>query len=233
MTAMRVHIRPDRDILPHSQRVEPHWGKPSSQPFEGGCRYVILRMLPVNSAVQNRADCHMWPKGTFLQINGEPVPLTQRSHNGKDWEGSSKVLDLSPYIKDASESLSLEMCCYDDEPYYFCIAVCSYRIPERILREALDPKSSLLSRLPRGAGLQQAKQRLQSSCLSVDDDDDDVCAETRFTFSLLCPISKQVIRHPVRGKNCQHWQVRDFAKLKEAFEKVWLSSLHCSPLAVL
>ena len=52
---------------------------------------LICRMLPIDSmAMKNDlADTHLWPKGTFMEINGKPVSLVQRrqqSHDPRQWK---------------------------------------------------------------------------------------------------------------------------------------------------
>ncbi|GKY98427.1 hypothetical protein MPSEU_000800200 [Mayamaea pseudoterrestris] len=219
-SAMQLRIRPDRDLLMNDrqsavmnnrQSAESAWGDSASRPLSAYSPRVLLRMIPVDDAIANRADCHLWPRGTFLQINGKPVQLQQRkmTNQGK-WEGNCKILNLGALVKSPFDELTIEMCCHDDMPFYFCLAVCRYQPPIQVLYDLMDRRRERplrMLRLLRGAGIERAKRHLSASFEAIDaGDDEDVCAEARFTFSLLCPISKRLLTCPVRGVHCKHWQ---------------------------
>jgi hypothetical protein len=53
-------------------------------------------MLPIDSMAMKKdlADTHLWPKGTFVEINGKPVNLVQRrqqSHDPRQWKVKSQL----------------------------------------------------------------------------------------------------------------------------------------------
>jgi hypothetical protein len=58
-----------------------------------------MRALPLQRSAKEdkkRADCHLWPKGTFIEINGggnrkvaKIIQRRQQQHDPSEWKGSS------------------------------------------------------------------------------------------------------------------------------------------------
>ena len=67
--------------------------------LQTGDRRLIMRALPLKRSVKEktyRADCHLWPKGTFIELHSsgssKVAKITQRrqqSHAPSEWKGSS------------------------------------------------------------------------------------------------------------------------------------------------
>jgi hypothetical protein len=58
---------------------------------ENDANRLICRMLPLDNKAMKTdfADTHLWPKGTYMEVNGKPVVLQQRrqqSHDPTQWK---------------------------------------------------------------------------------------------------------------------------------------------------
>jgi hypothetical protein len=218
-TAMKLVSKFDKDLVPSRDLLaQVHIGKPMETRASPSTPVLLLRMLPVNfNKSKNRADCHLWPRGTFLQVDGDIVRLTQRLQQDKfedQWKGPCKLADLGPFVRSRTHTLHIEMACFDTEPYYWCLAMCSYVPPNVLYSRILNPNAAeAIWHMPRQECIQYAKEYLRANALTVDSDNDDDDSDRRFSFSLMCPMSKQLIKHPVRGHNCKHYQVRISNKL--------------------
>jgi hypothetical protein len=185
------------------------WG----EPCKGNDRVLLLRMLPLNEGCRKRADCHVWPKGTFLQINGKAVAIEQRRqqhHNLNEWKGMCKAVNVSALIKDPAQLNTIQLCCLDNEPFVFLAAFCRQRTVKEIFQELLHSQSpKRITVISSAHGKERAVQFARHhKTVSIDSEDEDDNDEGKFIFTLTCPISKTIIQHPVRGKGCKHWQVR-------------------------
>jgi len=193
------------------------WGKKRSRSERcDGVVALILRMLPVDKELYEgkRADCHLWPKGTFLQINGEKIWIVQRkqqTHDHSEWKSLCGDLDVTEYIQDPEKVNNFQFFCFDDKPYVFVLSFCRYRSAEQLQLNLTAPSSKVISVLPQescfGKALNFAAQQVM---VTIDDDSGDEAGSNevgKLIISLLCPISKALMKNPVRGKQCKHFQV--------------------------
>lgn len=203
-----------------------NWGTKAVKPEEGEYR-LLLRMLPVNKETKGmkRADCHLWPKGTFVTVGGTPHYLTQRSqqaHDKKKWLGMCTHFDMGTAIKFPLQEHTVNICCRDTDQYYFSLTICQYRSPGFLTRklQGLKPECDSMPRqhslqyLSLQESINKAKQFLSQPMVVLDDDDDDQTEGEgvgKFVFSLIDPLSKVPMKTPVRGNKCKHWQVRTFS----------------------
>ena len=192
------------------------WGETQPEKVQNGEWRLICRMLPLKPNTKKRADCHLWPKGTYLVLNDKPVEITQRkqqSHDLKLWKGMCNALDLTGYIRDPSERAGLHMCCYDEEKYMIVIAVCQYQSSEYIFRSLVQNIQSPLSKLQMVSyddSMNRVMQITSQQTMVIDSDDENEEGDHgKASFSLICPVSKQIMNTPVRGRNCKHFQVRN------------------------
>jgi len=135
------------------------------QPRRDGDLRVLIRMLPFDLSKQayggkKRADFHIWPKGTYLQIhaapsnhtNPQPLQLRQRkqqSHDDSKWLGICDHLDITSLLHNAWASTTtslnafpystVQIGCYDPELYFFNLALCRYRAPQTVSKILLYP----------------------------------------------------------------------------------------------
>lgn len=245
-TAMRLVFTPNTDLKPHDERDVfklipfPSWHNPQRTTFEDGEAHLILRMLPCNpptqgsasaSSYRSRVDCHTWPKGTYLQHNGVPVKLRQRKMDrvNRTWKHSDPkelhVLDLTPRIQDPRTEQVLDLCCYDDEPFLYCLSICKYRCHESLYRSLTSESSpERLETIPYDAGLARIIE-LAKPVLLDGVEETGPGSDNFAHFSLLCPIAKKIMSHPVRGRRCHHFQVRQRACL-DAY-RCWLGITTC------
>jgi len=125
-------------------------------------------MLPLELSKQEyggktRADTHIWPKGTYMQIHAAPslslnetVPrpqiLRQKKQQGHDatkWQGICEHLDITSLLHSAWSSMStslssypystVEFGCHDPELYLFSLALCRYQAPQTLCKILLNP----------------------------------------------------------------------------------------------
>ena len=211
------------------------------RPVDGELR-VLIRMLPLYLLKQkdggkNRADVHLWPKGTYMQIHldtesttdARPQILDQRkqqSHDLTKWLGVCKHLDITSMVhsmwssttaslKRSSRNSRIELGCYDPELYMFHLALCRYRSPQtlsKMLLNVTDP------RIFKRVGLDEMYDRVRkkTEVLDCDSDDDENGVQVdkkkpnelqTFDFPIRDPITLAAIENPVRGKNCLHLTV--------------------------
>ena len=202
------------------------WGKRRGDKGGGnGDLALLLRMLPADNQVyqKKRADCHLWPKGTFLQINGKKVSILQRKQQGHDereWKGMSTELDVTQHIIDPKQQNSIQIFCHDDQLYVFVFSICKYRSVSQLYKSLTSPASEeAITVLPWEACFDKALHfARQQMTVAIDGDHgevQEVGEEGKFVFSLLCPISKTIMTTPVRGRNCKHFQVGLFKRCGE------------------
>ena len=194
------------------------WGQELASPKHGD-RRLLLRMLPMKrdaKTKQKRADCHQWPKGSYLMVNGVAVDIRQRKqqrHDRREWKMQSYLLDVTPHIKNPANACDIAIACHDSQQFIFCVALCEYTSPDSLIQNILEPRSLVLDR----PSVKQMKQKAirtakQSVATIIDDSDsedgkDSLEEKGKFVFSAYCPISKTVLKNPVRGKHCKHFQV--------------------------
>jgi hypothetical protein len=208
--------------FPLREKVKDHrlqWNqKRSSTKWRSGDVALILRMLPLNSRAykMKRADCHLWPKGTYIQVNGKPVAIQQRrqqEHNGgQEWKGMSKELDVTPFL-DLGERNRIQICCFDDQPYIYALACCVYRSDSAVFAAVISSRNGTKITIPtlskadsiqKAISLASGQTTVALDCESDDQSDMD---NGKFIFSLSCPYTKTLLSTPVRGKSCKHFQV--------------------------
>lgn len=199
---------------------------------------VLIRMLPLYLSKQknggkHRADVHLWPKGTYLQIklpNGHslPTPLVlhqrkQQSHATEKWLGICKCLDITSFVhktfsstqnslKAASSDSFVQLGCYDQELYMFSLALCKYKSPQTIHRTLLQ--STLLPRVGLDEMQQRAKKLMETNEVILDSDSEDETDNIKtnteqkaIRFSIRDPFTMGLLKTPVRGRNCLHFSV--------------------------
>lgn len=184
------------------------WGSGSEENakiYKSGQQRLILRMLPLE-APKKYPDTHAWPKGTFLQFNSKPIHLLQRkqqSHDDTLWKGMCHPLDVTPFTN-AHETNRIEVCTYDDAPYYLHLGIMEYQSPQDLYRNVHKKATYEQS-------LTKAKEYFNRQTVCIDDGDDGSSEQndTPLTFSLVCPMSMTKIQTPVRGKKCDHIQTFD------------------------
>jgi hypothetical protein len=179
-----------------------------------------------------RADCHLWPKGTYIQVNGKPIAIQQRrqqEHNGgKEWKGMSKELDVTPLL-DIGERNRIQICCSDDQPYIYALVCCKYRSDSDLFSEATGSSSfkrNIIPILSKEDSIQKAMglaTRQATVALDCENDDQSDMDNGKFIFSLSCPYTKTLLSTPVRGKSCKHFQV---SRLDFLLLMVLLFSVH-------
>jgi hypothetical protein len=199
------------------------WGKVCTSTVDKGVA-LLLRVLPVTPTYKNRSDCHLWPKGTFLEVGQEqttmkPVILSQRRqqrHDLTEWKGLSKVVDVSNYILNARKPVTIQMTCHEESVYAYSLSVCQYRSWESLFVILTGDGERALEKLSRATCLESAIQVAQRQMVVLDSDNEDEAEENgTMVFSLTCPISKKIMLTPVRAQGCKHWQCFDLKAFLE------------------
>jgi hypothetical protein len=199
------------------------WGMArTEEPYEDGDTRLLFFTIPLAPPTKKRSDGHVWPIGTFLQLTTtvgnehhiRPIHLKQRSEtNLQKWTGMCHVLDLTPNIKDPKTPTKIEAITHDENLFYACAIYAKYRSPETLFNLLMDDKSpDLIRKLTEEEGLEKVKRLFSSTVVVHDSDSEDGDGETeeagKSIFSLKDAFSAKLIRTPVRGKNCTHFQVR-------------------------
>jgi hypothetical protein len=200
-------------------------------PKDGEYR-LLFRMIPTKVSdyqKKKRSDCHIWPTGTFLQIEQraggariitQPMKLAQRhqqSHDLKEWKGICKHLDLTSHVMVLHPSIQLdfEICCHDTQAYMYSLDICKYRSPKLLMEQLLSPGEQQLKRLSIESSFSKALDMMKNNAVLLDsdddgDDNDDIIETKHITFSLKDPVTKSAIVTPVRGTKCRHFSVSHF-----------------------
>jgi hypothetical protein len=210
-TAFRVSVRASVDLM-KSGTPRLNWGK-NQVKIKDNDVCLLLRMLPVKSG-STRADCHLWPKGSFLQLNDKSINLDQRSqqkHELTKWLGMSKHADLTEFVDNPNKSVRIEMISYDTEPFFWFLSICRKRSVRTLYNSLVEPSSlEAIEYVDRQQSLVKAQKFANESTISLDFDDEvDSSHIKAFKVSLYCPSSLKLMTTPVRGKKCSHFQCFD------------------------
>jgi hypothetical protein len=87
MACLEVNFQFPSDIA----NLVKSWGFENLGKTDNDTNRLICRMLPLDSKAMKTdfADTHLWPKGTYVEVNGRPVVLQQRrqqSHDPTQWK---------------------------------------------------------------------------------------------------------------------------------------------------
>ena len=199
------------------------WGKARNKYDQDEAR-LIVRMLPLETPSQKsvskgkaRADNHLWPKGTLLSICGEAKKIDQRkqeAHKPESWVGISCFFDATAGVTPDSRvrpEISLDLCCFEDKPFAICIAICKFQKPHTLYHLLMN---KAISELSMKDSLDVARKWVKRNYVVLDDSDGDDQSGS-FTFKLTCSLSHSLIRTPVRGISCRHFQCFDFQNFLE------------------
>ena len=200
------------------------WGQARTELSNGETRLLLIS-LPKNPSPKKRADYHLWPKGTFVQLTGDmgsfAVSLKQRkmqTHDEKEWKGLSSVLDLTSYVKDPRRPLKVNIATHDPDTYIFGVGLFTFRSAEYLSKKILSPDYPYcISTLTRDEGMQKALGHARATMLSLVDDEEPGNNDSKHVeeeaglmiISLFDSSTKQVLKRPVRGKDCRHFQCFD------------------------
>jgi hypothetical protein len=203
-TATELVFRLNRLLLGDTiyREITEQLGKIPGSSNNGGVD-LMLWMLPVQPD-PNRADCHLWPKGTFLQLNDNPIQLQQRYNErvGNKWIGNCAPLSLSEHIRRPRDCQRIQLCAVDDTPFLFVVALCRHRSKERLFLSLQTDATILYVH----EGSEKAKNMIAEK-MAAAMDDDIVSLDNELSFRLTCPFTKLLLATPVRGKRCHHFQV--------------------------
>ncbi len=204
---------------------------------------LLIRTLPLlpNPKYKTlRSDTHQWPKGTFVQLESKVLnPFQQRKqqhHDPKQWKGLSNILDITEYIdaKKLTQKQELSLCAKDCELYGIQVAVCEYTTPDELYDICMSRgMKGSIAKMNYHDGLKHAMKHFEKEMLVLDSDDEDDHGKKdnsndsggsghidSVTCSLICPVTKQVIKTPVRGKYCKHLNCFDLKTYLHTYAKV-------------
>ncbi|KAL7543641.1 hypothetical protein ACHAWF_007435 [Thalassiosira exigua] len=173
-----------------------------------GDRRLVVRTLPLRRKAKDamkRADGHLWPKGTFLQLapgSAEKVlPIVQRrqqAHDHKEWKGVSQPLDMTADVASTNHPIELKLCAKEvvenlatDEgggggalsgSYALHVAICEYVAPDDLCDQLTGKVEGevTLPKISLRSGRKIAKDYMAGQMVSIvdsDDSDDDADAD--------------------------------------------------------
>ncbi|KAL3764063.1 hypothetical protein ACHAW5_000538 [Stephanodiscus triporus] len=180
------------------------WGKKLTQPglLQTGDRRLILRTLPLQRSTKEkkkRADCHLWPKGTFIELSyggsGKVAKIIQRrqqSHDPSEWKGSSYPLDLTEDVASTNVPIEIKLCSYevvenseteDDAvkgtltgSFALHVAICEYVSPDALYDQLMGKvvgSDVIIPRMSLRSARKLAKDYLADQTVSIIDSDDE------------------------------------------------------------
>eukprot|EP00529_Nitzschia_sp_RCC80_P003284 CAMPEP_0113457236 /NCGR_PEP_ID=MMETSP0014_2-20120614/9302_1 /TAXON_ID=2857 /ORGANISM="Nitzschia sp." /LENGTH=1049 /DNA_ID=CAMNT_0000348721 /DNA_START=531 /DNA_END=3680 /DNA_ORIENTATION=- /assembly_acc=CAM_ASM_000159 len=224
----------DNATLPEIKSLKPFDGSKRNNEFR-----VLLQMVPFDRTEKQkieRADCHLWPKGTTVFFRaGHPgsqkkvINISQRTQLNCDlnaWKYMCHTLDLTPHFVELIEwsernggrsalkniQTSFSILCHDEQIFGFRVSLSKYRSPlvlsKRLLNDvAVNKESNEAGFYEESLG--RARQIMRANHVSLDADDGEEGLQ-HLTFKLFDNgVTKKPIVHPVRGKNCHHFTCFD------------------------
>jgi len=170
--------------------------------FRTGDRRLIVRTLSLHRTTKEtnkRADGHLWPKGTFLQlvrnVRGSKkekvlsiLQRKQQSHDPSEWKGMSHPLDLTAEIEDTKSPIEVKIASKEIVENSdgatkgtligsFCVhtAICEYVTPDDLYEELLGKKHGEVSipRISLKSAKKMAKEYMAGQMVLIDDSDED------------------------------------------------------------
>jgi len=195
------------------------WGN-SSRPctgrqrdrFQTGDRRLIVRTLPLTRTskdTKKRADCHLWPKGTFLQLkrgaNDRVLSILQRkqqSHAPLEWKGMSHPLDLTVEIANTNVPIEINLCSMEIVEnsvtnndalkgtlmgsYALQVAICEYVAPDALYDQLMGKVAGSGVTIPKislRSARKMAKEYLSDQTVSILESDDEDSTDKRTNSS--------------------------------------------------
>lgn len=172
--------------------------------FQTGDRRLIVRALPLHRTskdVKKRADCHLWPKGTFIQIKylnlqqERILSLPQRkqqSHAPQEWKGISHPLDLTSEVDNIKNRFEIKLCSKEivensendaDAPdgtllgsYAVHVAICERVEPDALYDQLMgktDESDVTIPLTSLRSARKMAKEYISNQTVSMIDSDDE------------------------------------------------------------
>ena len=174
--------------------------------FLTGDRRLIVRTLPLQRTpkdVKKRADGHLWPKGTFLQLTraghkrvlGSIQQRKQQSHDLTEWKGISHPFDLTTEVPNTKTPIQLDMATREivenasSSPdasagtlagsYAVHVAICEYIEPDDLYEQLMGkaPGEVSIPKISLPSAKKIALEYMAGQTVSIvdsDDEDDDV-----------------------------------------------------------
>eukprot|EP00529_Nitzschia_sp_RCC80_P005347 CAMPEP_0113443434 /NCGR_PEP_ID=MMETSP0014_2-20120614/2137_1 /TAXON_ID=2857 /ORGANISM="Nitzschia sp." /LENGTH=1016 /DNA_ID=CAMNT_0000334391 /DNA_START=528 /DNA_END=3574 /DNA_ORIENTATION=+ /assembly_acc=CAM_ASM_000159 len=235
----------DNATLPEIKSLKPFDGSKRNNEFR-----ILLQMVPFDRTEKQkieRADCHLWPKGTTVFFRaGHPgsqkkvINISQRTQLNCDlnaWKYMCHTLDLTPHFVELIEwsernggrsalkniQTSFSILCHDEQIFGFRVSLSKYRSPlvlsKRLLNDvAVNKESNEAGFYEESLG--RARQIMRANHVSLDADDGEEGLQ-HLTFKLFDNgVTKKPIVHPVRGKNCHHFTCFDLDAFLQMNERV-------------
>ncbi|KAL7473235.1 hypothetical protein ACHAXS_013667 [Conticribra weissflogii] len=159
----------------------------------------------------------------------------QQTHDHNMWKGNSYALDLTKFVSDPrKEPIGIKLGSIEIVEnkqgvligtYAIHVAICEYvgadTLHDQLMRK-IDGGNVLIPTLSLRSAKKLAIEYIANQTVSIDSDEvgsqrgPDIT--NSLTFSLLCPMSKQILETPVRGRHCRHMQcfdLRNFLRTNE------------------
>eukprot|EP00584_Thalassiosira_punctigera_P009071 CAMPEP_0172527548 /NCGR_PEP_ID=MMETSP1067-20121228/2202_1 /TAXON_ID=265564 ORGANISM="Thalassiosira punctigera, Strain Tpunct2005C2" /NCGR_SAMPLE_ID=MMETSP1067 /ASSEMBLY_ACC=CAM_ASM_000444 /LENGTH=1137 /DNA_ID=CAMNT_0013311301 /DNA_START=160 /DNA_END=3573 /DNA_ORIENTATION=- len=166
-----------------------------------GDRRLVVRTLPLQRTskdVQKRADGHLWPKGSFIQLKQGPteqilsiLQRKQQSHAHSEWKGISHPLDLTVKVKTTNVPFQLKLCSKEIVEnstghidavngtlmgsYALHVAICEYIAPDDLYDRLMGNSDGdvTIPKISLRSARKMAKEYLADQTVLIDDSDDE------------------------------------------------------------
>jgi len=168
------------------------------------------------------------------------IQRKQQSHDHNLWKGNSYAMDLTKCVSDPKKCpIGIKLGSVEVVEnkngilfgsYAIHVAICEYVAADTLhdqLMGKIDGGSILIPTLSLRSAKKLAKEYIANQTVSIDSEEIEggnaesnkgVDITNSLTFSLLCPMSKQTLETPVRGRHCRHMQcfdLRNFLRTNE------------------
>ncbi|KAL7542827.1 hypothetical protein ACHAXR_012179 [Thalassiosira sp. AJA248-18] len=170
--------------------------------FQTRDRRLVVRTLPLQRTskdIKKRADGHLWPKGTFLQLKrGDTEKVLsilqrkQQSHAPLEWKGMSHPLDLTVDVMNTHVPIEIKLCSKevlvatnDDHAkgsptlagsYALHVAICEYVAPDDLYDQLMGKVAGgdvTIPKISLRSARKMAKDYLANQMVSIVDSDDE------------------------------------------------------------
>lgn len=175
-------------------------GAPSQRKVRVGSRIFRLRCIELGNQI-NPSDCQgamqetSWPSNLTITLNGTNLDMRRKSHHGKDLP-----IDLTPFVKEGANEIHVAVLRVGQT----VLTKASYAIAVEIIHVGDLGSVMDLVRRAEGNKVQDLIRKL-----SFHKDPEVEVVGSRLAISIVDPFSLSLIKVPVRGESCRHYECFD------------------------
>lgn len=175
-------------------------GAPSQRKVRVGSRIFRLRCIELGNQI-DPSDCQWamqetsWPSNLTITLNGTNLDMRRKSHYGKDLP-----IDLTPFVKEGANEIHVAVLRVGQT----VLTKSSYAIAVEIIHVGDLGSVMDLVRRAEGDKVQDLIRKL-----SLNKDPEVEVVGSSVAISIVDPFSLSLIKVPVRGESCRHYECFD------------------------